>query len=173
MTPLKPGLLAAIVMASAAAFSQVNAPIAAPVVLMDSTGKVAARPINETQVLLTVGSLSAPASIGPVYGADGRSASGQATWQAGGSVLFTSADCSAGPHIFSPGHAGLRATTQVETPDGIMLFVGAVGATTTVAVRSILYASGCSPVTVLQNGLVAVEARVNLTATYPPPLSFQ
>ena len=147
--------------------------MAGPVVLVDSTGKVAARPLNETVMLVTVGGISAPASLRPIYGADERAASGTATWQSGGSVLFTSPDCSTGAHIFSPGTAGLRATAQVQTPDGIVLFVGAVGATTTVAVQSILYGSGCSPVRVQQNGLVAVEASVNLTTAYPPPLSFQ
>jgi len=147
--------------------------MAGPVVLVDSTGKVAARPLNETVMLVTVGGISAPASLRPIYGADERAASGTATWQSGGSVLFTSPDCGTGAHVFSPGTAGLRATAQVQTPDGLMLFVGAAGATTTVAVRSILYGSGCSPVTVQQNGLVAVEASVNLTTAYPPPLSFQ
>ena len=146
---------------------------AGPVVLVDATGKVAARPLNDTQMLVSVDGIAAPASIRPIYGADGRAASGTATWQSGGSVLFTSSDCSTGAHVFSPGNAALRATAQVQTPDGIVLFVGAIGATTTVAVRSILYGSGCSPVSVQQNGLVAVEASVNLTTAYPPPLSFQ
>ena len=146
---------------------------AGPVVLVDSTGRVAARPLNETVMLVTVGGIPSPAYVRPIYGADERAASGTATWQSGGSVLFTSPDCGTGAHVFSPGTAGLRATAQVQTPDGIMLFVGAAGATTTVAVRSILYGSGCSPVRVQQNGLVAVEASVNLTTAYPPPLSFQ
>ena len=150
-------------------------PPASPIVLVDSTGKAAARPLSDTLVLVVVNStgVSAPAFIRPIYDADGRPASGLATWQSGGSVLFTSSDCSTGAHVFSLGNAGVRATTQVQTPDGIVLFVGAVGATTTVAVHSILYGSGCSPVTVQQNGLVPVEATVNLTAAYPPPLSLQ
>ena len=146
---------------------------AGPIVLVDATGKVVARPLNDTVMLVSVDGIAAPASIRPIYGADGRAASGTATWQSGGSVLFTSSDCSTGAHVFSPGNGGLRATAQVQTPDGIVLFVGAIGATTTVAVRSILYGSGCSPVSVQQNGLVAVEASVNLTTAYPPPLSFQ
>jgi hypothetical protein len=150
-----------------------QSPPAGPVVVVDSTGKVAARPLNDTLLLVSVDGIAAPASIRPVYGADGRAASGTATWNSGGSVLFTSSDCSTGAHIFSPGTAGVRATAQVQTPDGIVLFVGAIGTTTTVAVRSILYGSGCSPVSVQQNGLVAVEASVNLTTAYPPPLSFQ
>ena len=156
-----------------AAASGVIAYAQAPIVLTDSTGKIAARPINETLVLVAVGGVSAPASIGPVYGRDEKTASGQATWQSGGSVLFTSPDCSTGAHVFSSAHAGLRATTQVETPDGVVLFVGAVGAPVAVSVRSILYGSGCSPVTVQQNGVLPVEATLNLTTTYPPPLSFQ
>jgi len=146
---------------------------AGPVVLVDSTGKVAARPLNETVMLVNVDGIPSPAFLRPIYGADGRAASGSATWQSGGSVLFTSPDCSTGAHVFSPGTAGLRATAQVQTPDGIVLFVGAAGATTMVAVQSILYGSGCSPVSVQQNGLVAVEASINLTTAYPPPLSFQ
>jgi hypothetical protein len=42
-----------------------------------------------------------------------------------------------------------------------------------VAVHSILYDTGCSPVTVQQNGLLPVLATINLSTTYPPPLSFQ
>ena len=150
-------------------------PPASPIVLVDSTGKAAARPLTDTLMLVAVtgGGVSAPASIRPIYDADGRTASGLATWQSGGSVLFTSFDCTTGAHVSSPGNAGLRTTAQVQTPDGIMLFVGAIGTPTTVAVHSILYGSGCSPVTVQQNGLVPVEASVNLTVAYPPPLSLQ
>jgi uncharacterized protein with ACT and thioredoxin-like domain len=78
-----------------------------------------------------------------------------------------------GAHVYSLPHAGVRAASQVQTPAGIVLYVGAVGATITAAVQSILYDTGCAPVTVRQNGLVPVVATVNLTATYPPPLSFQ
>ena len=63
------------------------------------------------------------------------------------------------------------AATQVETPRGIVLYAGAVATPVTVTINSILYDSGCSAVTVRQNGLVAVDATLNLTATYPPPLS--
>jgi hypothetical protein len=150
-----------------------QSPPPGPVVLVDSTGRIAARPLDDSLMLVAAGDISAPAAIRPVYGADGRAASGKATWQSGGSVLFTSSDCTAGAHVFTSGHAGLRATSQVQTPDGIVLFVGAAGATTTAVIRSILYASGCSPVTVEQNGLVPVEATVNLTVAYPPPLSLQ
>lgn len=166
--------IAAVAAASAAtpAFAG-QSPPAGPIVLVDSTGKVAARPLNDTVMLVSVDGIAAPASIRPIYGADARAASGTATWQSGGSVLFMSSDCSTGAHVFSPGNAGLRATAQVQTPDGIVLFVGSIGATRTVAVQSILYGSGCSPVSVQQNGLVPVEATVNLTTAYPPPLSFQ
>jgi hypothetical protein len=140
---------------------------------MDSTGRVAGRSLNETLVLVAVGSVTAPVSIRPIYGPDEKTASGQATWQSGGSVLFTSSDCNAGAYVFSSPHAGLRATAQVETPGGVVLFVGATGAPATVSVRSILYGSGCSPVNVQQNGVLPVEATLNLTATFPPPLSFQ
>jgi hypothetical protein len=144
-----------------------------PIALADSTGRVVARSLNETLVLVAVAGIPAPASIRPIFDADGRTASGMATWQSGGSVLFTSSDCGTGAHVFSSGHAGLRAAAQVQTADGIVLFVGAVGPPTTVTVRSILYGSGCSPVTVSQNGVVPVEATVNLTTAYPPPLSVQ
>ncbi len=145
-----------------------------PVVLMDSTGRVAAKPLNETVMLVTIsGGVVAPASIRPIYGPDGRMASGMATWNSGGSVLFTSPDCSIGAHVYSPSHAGVRAAAQVQTPSGIMLYVGAVGHATTVPVQSILYDTGCAPVVVRQNGLVPVEAAVNLNMAYPPPLSFQ
>lgn len=145
-----------------------------PVALMDSTGRIAAKPLNETLMLVTIsGGVVAPASIRPIYGPDGRTASGMATWQSGGSVLFTSPDCTTGAHVYSPSHAGVRAAAQVQTPAGIMLYVGAVGHTATVPVQSILYDTGCAPVVVRQNGLVPVEATVNLTTAYPPPLSFQ
>ena len=109
----------------------------------------------------------------PIYGPDGREASGLATWQAGGGVLFTSPDCTTGAHVYSSSRAGVRATTQVQTRAGISLYVGAVGQATTVSVQSILYDTGCAPVVVQQNGLHPVEATVNLEVAYPPPLSFQ
>jgi hypothetical protein len=148
---------------------------AQPVALWDSTGQVAARPFGDSVVLVTdtTGAVSAPALIRPVYGADGRTASGLATWRSGGSVLYASGDCTTGPHVFSTEHAGLRASAQVQTPRGIVLYVGAIGAPTTVTVRSIRYDTGCTPIRVEQNGLVPVDATINLTATYPPPLSFR
>ena len=145
-----------------------------PVVLVDSTGKVVARPLNETIMLVTIsGGVAAPALIRPIYDPDGRTASALATWQAGGSVLFTSSDCTVGAHVYSSPHAGVRASTQVQTAAGIMLYVGAVGTATTVAIHSILYDTGCAPVIVQQNGLLPVLATVNLNTAYPPPLSFQ
>jgi hypothetical protein len=145
-----------------------------PVVLVDSTGRLVARPLNETIMLVTISSdVVAPAFIRPIYDADGRTASGLATWQAGGSVLFTSSDCTAGAHVYGLPYAGVRASTQVQTPGGIRLYVGAVGATTTVAIQSILYDTGCAPVKVQQNGLLPVLATVDLSTTYPPPLSFR
>jgi hypothetical protein len=144
-----------------------------PIVLVDSTGNVVARPLSETIVLVTLSrDVVAPASIRPIYDPDGRAASGLATWQAGGSVLFTSPDCAAGAHVYSSPHAGMRATTQVQTLVGIVLYVGAVGPSTTVSVQSILYDTGCVPVVVRQNGLLPVLATLNLTTAYPPPLSF-
>ena len=145
-----------------------------PIVLVDSTGKIVARPLNETIVLVTIdGGGAAPALIRPIYGADGRAASGLATWQAGGSVLFTSSDCTAGAHVYASTHAGVRATTQVQTPTGIMLYVGAVGTPGTLVIHSILYDTGCAPVTVRQNGLLPVLSVLNLSTEYPPPLAFQ
>jgi hypothetical protein len=145
-----------------------------PIVLVDSTGKTAARPLNETIVLVTISSgVAAPASIRPIYDSDGRTASGLATWQAGGSVLFTSSDCTGDAHVYGSSHAGVRATTQVQTPAGIILYVGAVATASTVAIRSILYDTGCAPVTVQANGLVSVVTTLNLSTTYPPPLAFQ
>jgi len=145
-----------------------------PIVLVDATGKVVAKPLNETLVLITIGTgVVVPASIRPIYGPDGREASGLATWQAGGGVLFTSPDCTAGAHVYSSSRAGVRAATQIQTPAGISLYVGAVGQATTVSVQSILYDSGCTPVVVRQNGLHPVEATINLDVAYPPPLSFR
>ena len=151
-----------------------SSPSSNSIVLVDSTGKVAARPLNDTIMLISVNSgVAAPASIHPIYGADGRTASGLATWQSGGSVLFTSSDCTTGAHVYSSTHAGARAATQVKTPAGIVLYVGAIGTAITVAVHSILYDNGCSPVTVRQNGLLPVLATVNLSTAFPPPLSLQ
>jgi hypothetical protein len=145
-----------------------------PIVLVDATGKVAARPLNETIMLVTIGSgVAAPALIRPIYGADGKTASALATWQAGGSVLFTSSDCTTGAHVYSSTYAGVRAATQVQTPAGIMLHVGAVGIAATVAINSVQYDTGCAPLTVRQNGLLPVLATINLSTAYPPPLSFQ
>jgi len=100
-------------------------------------------------------------------------ASGLAAWQTGGSVLFTSSDCTTGAHVHGSPHAGVRATAQVQTASGIVLHVGAVGTATTLPIRSILYDTGCAPVTVRQSGLFPVVTTVNLTTAYPPPLSFQ
>ena len=70
---------------SQSAGGTVSSPSPTPIVLVDSTGKVAARPLNETMVLVTVSSeIAAPALIRPIYDTDGRTASGLATWQAGG-----------------------------------------------------------------------------------------
>ena len=144
------------------------------IVLVDSTGKAAARPLNDTIMLITFGGgVTAPAMIRPIYDSDGRMASGLATWHTGGSVLFTSPDCTTGAHVYSLPHAGVRAAAQVQTPTGIILYVGAIGPATTVAVRSLLYDTGCAPVAVQQNGLFPVVTTVNLTTSYPPPLSFQ
>ena len=122
----------------------------AAVVLIDSTGKTAARAVSDNVMLVTVHpDVVAPALIRAIHGSDGRAASGWAAWQAGGSVLFSSPDCTMGAHLYSQAHPGLRSTTQVQTPEGIVLYVGAFGIPTTVPVRSILYDTGCSTVTVL------------------------
>jgi len=149
-------------------------PSSNPIVLVDSTGKAVARPLNETIMLVTIsGGVAAPALIRPIYDSDGHTATGLATWQAGGSVLFTSSNCTAGAHVYGSSHAGVRATAQVQSPAGVVLYVGTVGTASTVAIHSILYDSGCAPVTVQQNGLFPVLAIVNLDAAYPPPLAFQ
>src|SRR5215472_3045441 len=122
MNALRVALAVALtVTGSAIACAQTAAPLGAPIVLVDSTGRIAGRSLNETLVLVAFGGVTAPASIRPVYGPDEKTASGSATWQAGGSVLFTSPDCSTGAHVFSSARAGLRATTQVQTPDGVVL----------------------------------------------------
>jgi hypothetical protein len=142
------------------------------IALVDSRGTIAGRVLSETIVLVTVREgLVAPAAIRPIYDPDARTASGLAMWASGGSVLFTSADCSTGAYISTQMHAGARATSQVETGGAIFLHVGAIGMPVTVDVRSILYGTGCTATTVHQNGLVPVIATLNLTATYPPPLS--
>jgi hypothetical protein len=147
---------------------------AGAIALVDSSGNAAARPLNETIMLVTLGGgVVAPAYTRPIYGADGRAASGLATWHSGGSVLFTSADCTTGAHVYTSSYAGVRASAQVQTAAGIVLFAGAIGPTATAAIQSILYDNGCAPVAVQQNGLVPVVASVNLTTAYPPPLSFR
>jgi hypothetical protein len=165
-----------IVVGAGTAFAETpDTTAAAPIVLLDSTGKIAARPLNDNLVLVTLSpaGVVAPAFIRPTLDEDGKAASGLAIWASGGSVLFASADCTTGAHVFSLGNAGVRATSQVETPAGIVLYVGAIGTTTTIAVRSILYGNGCRAVTVQQNGVVPVDATLNLTTAYPPPLSFK
>jgi len=142
------------------------------IALVDSTGRVAAKPLSETITLVALSDGgTAPALIRPIYGPDGRAASGLATWQSGGSVLFTSARCTGDAFVYSSSYAGLRGSAQVQTAAGIVLYVGAVGTTTTAAVQSILYDTGCAQVSVRQNGVVPVVTTVNLTSTYPPPLS--
>lgn len=176
-------ILAAGIAAAAVAAESLRAQVTAatpsttprnPIALVDSNGNVAARPLNETLMLVTLGgSVVAPAVIRPIYDADGRAASALATWHSGGSVLFTSSDCTAGAHVHSSAHPGVRAASQVKTEAGIVLYVGAVGPTITTAIESILYDNGCARVAVSQNGLVPVVATVNLTTVYPPPLSFK
>ena len=145
-----------------------------PIVLLDSTGKIAARAFTDTMMLITVHpAVVAPAFMHPLYDADGRAASGLATWASDGSVLFTSADCSSGAHVFTSNHAGLRATSQVATSGGTILYVGAIATARSASIQSILYGNGCRAVIVQQNGLIPVDLTVNLTTTYPPPLSFQ
>ena len=149
-------------------------PPAGTVVLMDSTGKIAARPLNETLMLVTVrNGVVAPASIRPIYALGGHAASALATWQAGGSVLFTSSNCTTGAHVYASSHPGVRAAAQVQTPAGTLLYVGADGTAATVAIESVLYETGCAPLTVRQSGLFPVIATINLSTAYPPPLSFQ
>src|SRR5437764_10192107 len=71
-----------------------------PIFLLDSSGKVAARAMNDTMMLITVSpDVVAPALIQPIYDGDQHRASGLATWASGGSVLFTSADCTSGAHV--------------------------------------------------------------------------
>ena len=144
------------------------------IVLLDSTGKIAARALNETIMLVTLDNgVVAPALIRPAYDAGGRSVSGLAMWQSGGSVLFASSDCSLDAYVYSMPQAGVRAAAQVQTPAGIELYAGAIGTASTVLVRSILYDTGCAQVTVRQDGLHPVVAKLNLTAAYPAPLSLQ
>jgi hypothetical protein len=146
----------------------------APLALIDSTGKRAATPLGDAVVLVRVtADVRAPAFIRPIYDAEGRTASGLATWAGGGSVLFTSADCTTGPFVHTLVNPGLRAASQVETPQGTMLYAGVIGAPTTIEVRSILYPTGCAALRIRENGLVPVVASVNLTTAYPPPLSLQ
>ena len=155
----------------------IASPAAAPghsIALVDSNGNIAATPLNETLMLVAVGGgVVAPAVVRTIYDTEGRAASGLATWHSGGSVLFTSADCTTGAHVYSLPHPGVRAASQVKTQAGIVLYVGAVGPTITTAIQSILYDTGCASVAVRQNGLVPVVTTVNLTAVHPPPLSFQ
>lgn len=159
--------------AEPASINRTSSP-SAPIVLLDSTGKIAARAFTDTMMLVSVHpAVVAPSFIHPIYDADGRAASGLATWASDGSVLFTSADCSSGAHVFASNHAGLRATSQVATPGGTILYVGAIATTRSASIQSILYGNGCRAVIVQQNGLIPVDLTVNLTTTYPPPLSFQ
>ena len=168
------GLAVALAAAANAHGADIALPATATVALVDATGVVVARPLDESIVLVTLdGDVAAPAQIRPIFDADGHAASGLATWQAGGSVLFSSPDCTIGAHVHSPTHAGVRATAQLQSPEGIVLFVGAVGPPTTVDIRSIRYESGCAQVALRQNGLLPVITTVNLTTAYPPPLSFR
>ena len=145
-----------------------------PVVLVDSTGKVAARPLNETIMLVTIGNgVAAPALIRPIYGPDERIASGLATWQSGGSVLFTSSDCTTGARCLQLAARG-RACGRAGSDSGRNRascrgdWTCDRGGDSLDPVRH-----GCAPVTVRQNGLFPVLATVNLDTAYPPPLSFR
>lgn len=147
---------------------------ATPIVLIDSNGKVAGRALSDTVVLISVErDVVAPASIRPYYDADGGMASGLAAWQSGGSVLFTSPDCTAGAYVHGGAVASVRAASQVQGSSGVVLYAGEIGMPTTVDVRSILYDTGCAPISVRQNGLFAVVAKINLSVTFPAPLSMR
>ena len=166
--------MTAVVFLAATVAAEAQTASASPIALVDSRGTLAGRALSETTVLVSVhAGLVAPAAIRPIYDADARTGSGLATWASGGSVLFTSSDCSTGAYISTQAHAGARATSEVETGSGVILHVGAIGMPVTVDVRSILYSTGCTATTVRQIGLVPVIATLNLTATYPPPLSLQ
>jgi hypothetical protein len=171
--------IAAAVAANGAAFAQEPAgtgPFLSPtsIVLLDSTGAIAARALSETIMLVKLDNgIVAPALIRPAYEAGGRAMSGLAIWQSGGGVLFASSDCSLDAYVYSLPQPGVRAAAQVQTPAGIVLYVGAIGTASTVAVRSILYDTGCVQVSVRQDGLHPVVATLNLSAAYPAPLSLQ
>ncbi len=90
-----------------------------PIALVDSNGNVAARPLNETLMLVALGGgVVAPAVIRAVYDADGRAASALATWHSGGSVLFTSADCTTGAHVYSSASSGRASGIAGEDASG-------------------------------------------------------
>ena len=171
--------IAAAVAASGAAFAQESSAAGSvlpptSIVLIDSTGKIAAKALNETIMLVTLDNgVVAPALVRPAYDAGGRAVSGLAMWQSGGSVLYASSDCSLDAYVYSLPQAGVRAAAQVQTPAGIVLYVGAIGTASTVVVRSILYDTGCAQVTVRQDGLHSVVATLNLTSVYPAPLTLQ
>ena len=159
---------------AAAVAAEAQTASAPSIALVDSRGTIVGRPLSETIAFVAVrDGLVAPAAIRPIYDADARTASGLATWASGGSVLYTSSDCSTGAYISTQMHAGARATSQVEIGGAVILYVGAIGMPVTVDVHSILYSTGCTARTVRQNGLAPVIATLNLTATYPPPLSVQ
>ena len=149
-------------------------PSTGPAQLVDSLGNTVGRPLTDNVVLITLErDMATPAIIRAVYDPNGRMASGLALWQSGGSVLFTSPDCTTGAHVNSGALAGVRAATQVQTRTGIVLYAGPIGMPSTIDVRSILYDSGCSPISVRQSGLFPVLATLNLSTTYPPPLAFR
>jgi hypothetical protein len=174
MKPAGLVIAAAVLIGTSPGVRAQTAPSESPPVLIDSTGQPVATPLGDTVALVSVApGVRAPAFIHPLYDADGRTASGLATWAGGGSVLFTSADCTTGAHVHTLANPGLRAASQVETPQGTLLHVGAIGVPVTVEVRSSLYATGCTPVAVRQNGLVPVVTSLNLTTSYPPPLSWR
>ncbi len=162
------GLIVATATAAAPAVAQNST------VLVDSAGKTAGRTFADGVVLVTdpASHVVAPAAIRAIADEDGRAASGLATWQSGGGVLYTSADCTTGAHVYTGSSTGLRAAAQVQTLQGVVPYIGALGTPTTVTIRSMSYDSGCQAVTLRQNGLVLVDATVNLTTASPPPLSF-
>jgi hypothetical protein len=145
-----------------------------PIALIDASGNAAGKPFNETMVLVTLGdAVVAPAVIRPDPRCGRARSIGPRDLALRRKRSLYLADCSTGALVHTSPHAGIRAASQVQTARGIVLFAGAIGPSITESVQSILYDTGCASVKVRQNGLVPVVMTVNLTTTYPPPLSFQ
>jgi len=150
-----------------------------PVVYVDATGNVAARLFGAGSGLLTLpGGAAVVVAVASVADANGSPVAGAATWAGGDAVLFTSANCTTGAFVYVYSlNPGTRASAQVATAGGVVLYIGAAAPGTSNPVfNSFLTSQGCATQSIAAGSVGSVwpvASALNLSVAYPPPLSVQ